>query len=164
MPIDTKTLKQDPRSPRELVKAILDHQFCPRGGMPYSISFREQLLMDYQTANWQVAEHGTPLVLTLKGWEEGARPSRHEKCAFSHALQVLDAYRKETAHFRNDDVREAREAREEGSPHAEFLRRVAAESMESCKVKISNLNSIERLVRTLAHKLNVALIEPQRRK
>jgi hypothetical protein len=163
MPVDPKRIKPDNRSPQQLAKAILDHEFTPRvGEIRYSTSFREQLLMDYQTDYREVADHGEPLVITLKALEEGSPPRPDDKRRLRHALQVIDAYKIGAAEWRDDGAREARDT--VAGPHTEALRRAAAESMETRMVEISNLKAIERLVRALAHNLGVSLVEPGRSK
>jgi hypothetical protein len=164
MPIDAERYKQDPRTPQELAKAILDHVVTPREAeVPYSLTFREYLLMDYQAPHDIPAlrKYGEGLVLTLKGMEEGAIPDQKVKGRLRHALLVIDAYKQERAEWRDDD---AREAREMDGPHGNFHQRKAAESMETQMVAISNLKAIEKLVRTLSQKLGVSLVEPDRGK
>jgi|GEM_PF-5969206 len=165
MPVDPDKYKQDSRSPQELAKAILDHQLTPSGSEPYSVSFREQLLIDYGKDHHRkhpvLGKYVSGLVWTLKAWEEGSLPDHLKKRAFSHALQVIDAYKHEAAQSRDDAERDTTGI---NGQHAEFHQRAAAEEMESQMVAISNLKSIENLVRTLAGKLGVSLIEPTREK
>lgn len=164
MPFDPDKYKQDPRTPQELAKAILDHQVTPQGGgCPYSVSFRERLLMDYQAMHDDLIlrKYGEPLVIVLKGMEEGASPDRDDKRYFRHGLRVIDSYKKEAAEWRDD---EARKARETNGPHAQTLRRAAAESMETRMVEINNFKAIEKLIRTLAVRIGVSLVETEREK
>lgn len=168
MPIGPDKFKQDQRSPQELAKAILDHVLTPRdGGCPYSLSFRERLFMDYQVLhnNRILRKYGEPLVLTLKAIEEGAPPNADIKRRLSHALLVTDAYKKEAVEFRQDAIIEANEAfvDPEGKPPLSFQRK-DAENIEAFTVEIINLQAIDRLMRALAHKLGVSLVEPSRRK
>ncbi len=147
------------RSPQQLARAILDHELTPPGRVLRSgVSFREQMLMDYEIDDdREVTEHAGPLAIALKSLEAGAPPDRDGNGVLSRALQVIEAYKKEAAGYRDDAARHAREA-----PHSELLRQDAAEEVEKCAAEISNLNSIEKLVRQLAHRVGVSLIEPGR--
>ena len=158
MSFDSKQFKQDGRSPQELAKAILDHEFLPGTGQSYSITFREQMLMDYQTPHQMehpvLSKYGSGLVWTLKKLEEGISIDQNQKRQLSHAIQVINAYRMETAAFRDDSARRA----------TDWKQREEAEMMGTYAVGISNLMSVEKIVRSLAQKLDVLLIEPGRYK
>jgi hypothetical protein len=165
VPHRPEKFKEDPRSPQELAKAILDHPLTPRGQEPYSVSFRERLLLDddtqYQAQHPVLSAHGSPLAFTLKACEEGASLGRTDKRRLSHALQVIDAFKNRAAEIREDSARQV--AATPVALHNAY-HRGEAESMEDCLVEIIHLNAIEQLVRALAHKLGVTLIEPGRRK
>jgi hypothetical protein len=159
MPVKPENFKQDPCSPHELAKAILDHEYTPGGSNSFSLTFREELFLDHLSLNEK--EHGAGLLFTLKRLEERLPVDGGlGKDRLRHALEVIDAYRKESAESRD---RNAKEAAGHDGVTAEG-QRGAAEAMETCMVEISNLASIERLTRTLAHKLGVFLIEPGPRK
>jgi hypothetical protein len=71
MPIDPKQYQEDARSPQELAKTILDHEFTPRGPDSASISFRERLLMDLSgDGGFAQKKHAFAVLWALKNLEE----------------------------------------------------------------------------------------------
>ena len=172
MPIDPEKLKQDPRSPQELAKAILDHELTPSGQRSSRMTFREQLLCDY--GGEEEKKYGRDLLWALKAVEDNLAVSVRHRRSLSHGLQLVDAYRRESTAFRdmaeieaNPDMppknrvqQSAKRKHVPEGPHAEKLERAAQEQMARNAVEISNLKSIDKLIRALAQKLRIALIEP----
>jgi hypothetical protein len=160
MPIDPDSLKQDPRSPQELAKAILDHEFTPRATDSASISFRERLLMDLSgDQGFAQRKHAFALVWALKNLEENIPLSKVSQRDLRHALRVTSCYRQESAEFTDLYATAA-----EGGASTASLRREAAKSMHASEAEISNLGSIEQLLRTLAPKIGVSFIGPRGRR
>ncbi len=140
MPIQPTTFTHDVRSLQELAQAILDHEFTPReGDSPYhcSMKFREQLLYAFGTD--EEMPYSRQLLWPLKALAEGIPLDRQRKHDLAHALEVIDAYRRDSTDLLTID---------------------AHEDVATSAAEISNLASIETLVRALAHKLNISLIQP----
>jgi hypothetical protein len=176
MPIDRDRFKQDPRTPQQLANAILDHEVTPRAGKGYGMTFREQLWADYDTLHQMdhpvLRKWGSGLLLTLKRLEEGVTNStdRENRRQLSHALDVIQVYRREQAEWR-DAARGDTNLVETVQPHEnwsglprDWYQREAADDVETHMVAISNLSSVEKLMRILADKLGISLREPGRKK
>lgn len=170
MTVDPENFKDDPRSPQVLAKAILDHPLIPSDRYDPSYNFRESLLLDNGTESEK--KHAPGLVTALKNLEDAVSCDHLDQRHLSHALQVINAYRKEAENFRGMAELDANyQAPEElsGLPPArreqmlEF-HRDAAGSMEKWTVEKIHLGAIEKLVRQLAQKIGVSLIEPRRRR
>jgi hypothetical protein len=166
MPIDPEKFKQDRRTPAELAKAILDHDFTPRLDHYYGMTFREHLLFDGNSPS--EVQHGTGLLWTLKTLEADVPLIQEHKDGLRHALEVMAAYRRESANYRDSGLNKGAiaQAKRDTSPNWEYierLRREDADWRETCMVEISNLNAIEKMIRALAQRLNVPLIDPRRR-
>src|SRR5690348_13826979 len=143
MPIDPEKFKQDERSPQELAKAILDHEFRPGGGKYYSLTFRERLLMDYQSDG--EVKHAPAMLWVLKELEEGLPILMGRKDSLRYALQVIDVYKRESAHYRDDAIAEANRAFADLDTHPpRAYPREVAEEAETLMLEINNLNSIEK--------------------
>ncbi len=140
MLIRPTTPKHDSRSLQQLAQAILDHEFTPREGdslYQCSMTFREQLLYAFGTE--EEMPYSRQLLWPLKALAEGIPLDRQGKHDLGHALEVIDAYRRDSS---------------------DLLAIDAHEGVATSEVEISNLASIETLVRALAHKLNLTLIKP----
>lgn len=175
MPIDPKKFKQDPRSPQELAKAILDHELDPHTPTTSSLTFREQLHQDFD--HKPLGKHIAGLVWALKDVEEAIPLTSDTKSALRHGLRVIAQYRQERAFTRDfqevlsnpdlapkDEVLRASRAWFAPPADDERARRSLLEGMEESMIEIANLNQIEKLMRALAPKLAVSLIEPEQRK
>jgi hypothetical protein len=139
MPSRSTTPKHDSRSAQQLARAILDHEFTPReGDLPQasSMTFREQLLYDFGTDGEM--PYSRLLLWPLKTLADGIPLDRQRKHDLAHALEVIYAYRRDSTDLLIID---------------------AHEDVTTSQVEISNLASIETLVRALAHKLKIILIE-----
>lgn len=172
MPLDPDKYKQENRSPKELAKAILDHEVKPRSPVDYRFTFREKLCCDHRTQEQEdypvLREHGSMLLWAMKSLEDDSPLDRDERFHLRHALLVIDAYRQKSE-IERDRFAKSANAPLAHPPHsaedhrmAEFRREIADE-MGDYIVEISNLNSIEKLIRSLAHKLGIPLIEANRR-
>lgn len=173
MPIDPEKFKQDPRSPQELAKAILDHELNPPSVDSYRLTLREKLCLDNnsqaQADHFMLHEYGSRLLWAMKALEDGSPLDRDERFDLQYALQVIDAYRQKSEIERDRSAKAANAplANPAGSAEDRRLaeyRRDRADEMESYMVEINNLDSIEKLMRSLAHKLGIPLIEPVRGK
>lgn len=167
MPIDPEKFKQDPRTPQQLAKAILDHQFTPGKAESPSVGFGKQLLMDDEEGYG--GKHGRGLLIALQAIAADLPLGNTEKRDMRHALEAIDSYRRESAAFRDMVARDANAMPPELVPFvygqaAADLPRKDFDSMESFMVELGNLKTIEKLVRALASKLDISLIEPGRAK
>jgi hypothetical protein len=176
MPIDPEEFQQGARSSQDLAKAILDHEFNPPWGDDYpSMTFREELFANHGTKDEK--KHGREVLWVLKTLEANISPTKKHKVDLRHGLQVIDAYRKEW--IRNRDMEETRANPDRVSrrttqetaqwfnrlmPPTEEQERDAQDSVGVCAATIGNLNAIEKVMRALARKLSITLIEPGRRK
>jgi hypothetical protein len=139
MPSRSTSSKHDSRSAQQLAQAILDHEFTPRqGDSPHhcSMTFREQLLYAFGTD--EEMPYSRQILWPLKALAEGIPLDRQRKHDLGHALEVIDAYRRDSSGLLSID---------------------AHEGATTSQVEISNLASIETLLRILAHKLTITLIE-----
>jgi hypothetical protein len=134
-------------------------------------TFREQLLVDFRR------KHTGMFVEALKALEEDVPLTADLKCALPHGLQVIARYRGEMEFSRDWQGAMANPVFQPRNPaariagdyfasvgHSEQARRNLHQGMEDDMVTLSNLNAIEKLLRALAFKLGVSLIEPRRRK
>jgi len=74
----------------------------------------------------------------LKALADGIPLNRQRKHDLGHALEVIHGYRSDSSDLLSIDIHE---------------------DVTTSQVEISNLASIETLVRALAHKLNITMIE-----
>ncbi len=98
------------------------------------MTFREQLLHDHLTEHEM--EHAAGLLWALKLLEENVALPPSAKRDLRHGLDVIAAYKHESAELSGIEGRRAGAA------------------------EIRNLNSIATLLRVLAHELGLSLIEP----
>lgn len=154
-------LKPDNRTPQELAKAILDHEVDPKSEKQPSYNFRETLCLNPNEQN------GHPLLQCLKCIEEGIPLTGQMKKKLAGALKEIDDYRRESmAH--NHMLKQGLQ----GVPQDFYIRLLKTESQKRAAqdnigdnaVAINNLNHIEKLMRVLAEKLGITLIEPTRGK
>jgi hypothetical protein len=139
MPTQPGTRKRDSRSAQQLAQAILDHEFTPRASdslYDCSMTFREQLLYAFGTD--EEMPYSRHILWPLKALAEGLLLDRRHKHDLGHALEVIDAYRRDSSGLLTIDT---------------------YEGATTSQVEISNLASIETLVRALARKLNIILIK-----
>src|SRR5437899_12337136 len=101
------------------------------------MTFREQLLYDCGTD--EEMPYSRLLLWPIKALAEGMPLDRQHTHDLGHALEVIDAYRRESMDLLTVD---------------------AHDNLATSEVEISNLAAIETLVRALAHKLNITLIVP----
>ena len=161
---NTDDLKRDNRSPKDIAKAILNHELAPPTDTEYGMTFREQLLY-----NWGADAEGPGqprncyIVRTLKLLEEGKTLKNEEvgttiRQDLPRILQLLHLMREDLRTEISEDQKTAKSEKDL------FLRREAINSLEDSVINIINLDKIEKLARTLASKLGIPLIEPGRTK
>jgi hypothetical protein len=171
MAVDPEQFKRDARSAQELAKAILDHVFEARTKYSSSMTLRERLLVDFRR------KHTGMLVEALKALEENVPLGIGKKSALPHALEVIARYKREMEFSRDwqramgnpsfrptDPTAQAAADLFASAGKDEQARRNLQEGAEDAMVTLSNLRSIEKLMRVLAHKIGLSLIEPGRGK
>jgi hypothetical protein len=173
VPTDPASSNADDPSPQQLAQAILDHPFSPESSYFLGTTFREELQYHHQGKLRYLAPR---LYWPLHALEQGRALSPFEQGEFSHALEVLDAYREASTRSRNilamhanPDMRPKNEHQNEarrghrihGSP-TDDAQREAQEDMATSVVEIGNLNAIQKLLHALARHpdVNVKLIDP----
>jgi hypothetical protein len=159
MRTDPKQFREDDRSPAELAKAILDHEFSPPGDTSSRWTFREQWLCDgfSDDPDNKVHELTVGVVSALKLIEDGISLGMREKKDFSATLEVLHAYRQESLDLRPHNIKGSRV---EGLSHTEEQMRDNADRAGGKSVEMMNCDRIEKLVRQLGRKLCIQLTEP----
>lgn len=167
----TEKHKPDRRTPQQLAKAILDHEFTPASLV--RMTFREQLLHDHLT-RWE-KEHANKLLWGLKRMEGGETPDRAILQDFCHGLLAISAYKKASRELKDmnktDSSSEPDTTIEERisllvnegdlrPPPTDYNKEENEDLIRDYALEINNLNHIEKLFRTLAKKLHIDLIEP----
>src|SRR5262245_32437774 len=104
-------IKDDPRTPQELATAILDHEFTPAGpnGQPPAVKFRDHLIEDTAERlcdNNQASEakHCNAFCSTLINLDEKKEPHGEHVRDFSHALEILHEYKKQSVFLRDSSA------------------------------------------------------------
>lgn len=149
----------------ELAKYILDHEFSPGTNEKYRLSWREQLLIDYNT-EYEVpnADH---VLFLLKQTEDGYDVTRRERIQFGrHALSVIKAYIDESRALQASYTAQANPGKSDEiipALNSDESKREAQNLAETSIVEQMNMERIKKLVLILAKKLAIELTAPDNR-
>lgn len=158
----------DNRTPQQLAEAILNHEISARHESSPSLTFRELLFMDHLTEDEK--KHGGKLLWALKTLEEDIPLTPRQRKALAMALNVLAHYKKDFREFQNDALRASHGNIEDSDGSTNLYRDTLAKHPKQAHneigemaVYIGNVNHIEKIIRILAQKLVIDLIEPKQK-